>query len=84
MLKHIAFIVGLACMGASCTTSQVKEDYTNALLPTPVEMKTQSGSYTLKKRCKGSSHRSVIDSGCSVFAGNFEECGSGIVNRVRG
>lgn len=52
MLKHIAFIVGLACMGASCTTSQVKEDYTNALLPTPVEMKTQSGSYTLKKDVK--------------------------------
>lgn len=52
MLKHIAFIVGLACIGASCTTSQVKEDYTNALLPTPVEMKTQGGSYTLKKDVK--------------------------------
>lgn len=52
MFKHIALIIGLACIGTSCTTTSVKEDYTSSLLPTPKEISTQSGSYTLKKDVK--------------------------------
>ena len=69
MFKKLSssFLIVSACIFSSCTPT-VKQEI--AILPTPVSLTEQSGSFVLKDW----GFRSVLVSGCRVSAGDSSEC----------
>lgn len=73
MFKKLSssFLIVSACIFSSCTPT-VKQEI--AILPTPVSLTEQSGSFVLKDGMKiGVSDQSLFP-GCRVSAGDSSEC----------
>ena len=73
MFKKLSssFLIVSACIFSSCTPT-VKQEI--AILPTPVSLTEQSGSFVFKRWNEDWGFRSVLVSGCRVSAGDSSEC----------